>query len=147
MVVNITKLPRPHISEEKTATTLGSNATKNVRIPVKENFRGCRHCDFTGDLKKSGASQVVLVVKNLPANAGDTGDAGLIPGSERSLEAGNDYPLQYSCLENSIDRGTWWVTVHGAAESDTNKWLSCSSSLMDSGEIFHSTKPPFLLTV
>ena len=147
MVVNITKLPSPHISEEKTATTLGSNARKNVRIPVKDNFRGCRHRDFTGDLKKSGASQVVLVVKNLPADAGDTGDAGLIPGSERSPGAGNDYPLQYSCLENPMDRGTWWVTVHGAAESDTNKWLSCSSSLMDSGEIFLSTKPPFLLTV
>ena len=87
-MVDITKFPRPYISEEKTVPTLESNTTKNVRIPAKDNFRGCRHCDFTGDLKKSGASQVVLVVKNLPANAGDTGDTGLIPGSERSPGAG-----------------------------------------------------------
>ena len=58
------------------------------------------------------------VVKNLPANAGD---AGLIPGSGRSSGEGNGYLLQYSCLENPMDRGAWWVTVHGVAEeSDTN---------------------------
>ena len=57
------------------------------------------------------------VVKNLPANAGDTG---LIPGLGRSPEEGNGNQLQYSCLGNPIDRGTWWVTVHGTAkESDT----------------------------
>ena len=47
------------------------------------------------------------VVKNPPANAGDIGDAGLIPGSERSPGSGNGNPLQYSCLENSMDRGAW----------------------------------------
>ena len=47
------------------------------------------------------------VVKNPPANAGDIGDAGLIPGSERSSGRGNGNPLQYSCLENSMDRGAW----------------------------------------
>ena len=51
------------------------------------------------------ASQVMLVVKNPPANAEDTTDAGSIPGSGRSPEEGNGNPLQYSCLENSIDRG------------------------------------------
>ena len=57
------------------------------------------------------------VVKNLPANAGDMG---LIPGLGRSPEEGNGNQLQYSCLGNPIDRGTWWVTVHGIAkESDT----------------------------
>jgi len=55
------------------------------------------------------------VVKNSPANAGDTGDMGLIPRSGRSPGGGNDNPLQYSCLENSMDRGAWWATVHGAA--------------------------------
>ena len=59
------------------------------------------------------------VVKNLPANAGDTRDMGLIPGSERSLGVGNGNLLQYSCLENSMDRGAWWATVHGAAKSQT----------------------------
>ena len=55
-------------------------------------------------------SQVVLVVRNLPANAGDTRDVGLIPGLGRSPRTGNGNPLQYSCLENSMDRGVWWAT-------------------------------------
>ena len=50
------------------------------------------------------------VVKNLPANAEDTGS---IPGLGRSSGEGNGNPLQYSCLENSMDRGTWWARVHG----------------------------------
>ena len=49
----------------------------------------------------------------MPAKAGDAGDSGLIPGSERSTEEGNDNPLQFSCLENSMDRGVWWAKVHG----------------------------------
>ena len=57
------------------------------------------------------------MVKNLPANAGDAKDVGLIPGSGRSPGVGNGNPLQYSCLENSMDRGAWWATVHGAAKS------------------------------
>ena len=57
----------------------------------------------------------MLVVKNLPANAGD---AGSVSGSGRSPGGGNGTPLQYSCLENAMDRGTWWATVHGATESD-----------------------------
>ena len=56
------------------------------------------------------------VVKNLPANSGDTRDMGLIPGSGRSLGVGNGNPLQDSCLENSMDLGAWWATVHGIAE-------------------------------
>ena len=59
------------------------------------------------------------MVKNLPANAGDAKDVGLIPGSGRSPGVGNGNPLQYSCLENSMDRGAWWATVHGAAKSWT----------------------------
>ena len=53
------------------------------------------------------------MVKNPPANAGDEGDMGLIPVSGRSSGEGNGNPLQYSCLENPMDRGAWWVTVHG----------------------------------
>ena len=58
------------------------------------------------------ASQVVLVVNNLPANAGDVRDMGLIPGLGRSPGEGHGKPLQYSCLENPMDRGAWWATVH-----------------------------------
>ena len=57
------------------------------------------------------------VVKNLPANARDSGEAGLIPGSGRSLGEGNVNQLQYFCLENSMDRGAWQATVHGVTES------------------------------
>ena len=56
------------------------------------------------------------MVKNPPANAGD---AGSIPGLGRSPGGGNDNPLQYYCLENPMDRGGWWVTVHGIAKSQT----------------------------
>ena len=59
------------------------------------------------------------VVKNLPANAGDSGDVGLIPGSGRSPGVGNCNPLQNSCLEDSMDRGAWRAKVYGVARSQT----------------------------
>ena len=52
------------------------------------------------------------VVKNIPASAGDTGDKGSVPGSGRSPGEGHGNPLQYSCLENPMDRGAWEATVH-----------------------------------
>ena len=59
------------------------------------------------------------MVKNPPAKAGDAGYMGLIPGSGRSPGVGNHNPLQYSCLENPMDRGAWWATVYGGCkESD-----------------------------
>ena len=65
------------------------------------------------------------MVKNLPANAGNTGDKSSIPGSGRSPVGGNGDPLQYSCQDNPMDRGDWRATVHGAIkESDTTEWLS-----------------------
>ena len=65
------------------------------------------------------ASQEVQVVKNLPANAGDIRDTSLIPGSGTSPEGGHDNPVQYSCLENPLDRGAWQATVHAIAKSQT----------------------------
>jgi len=57
------------------------------------------------------------LVKNSPANAGDTRDVGSIPGLERSPGEGNGNLLQYSCLENPTDRGAWWATVHQITKS------------------------------
>ena len=59
------------------------------------------------------------VVKNPPANAGDARDTGSIPGSGRSSRVGNGNSLQYPCLENSMDRETWWATVHGVTKNQT----------------------------
>ena len=62
------------------------------------------------------------VVKNLPANAGVTGVMGSIPGLERSLGGGNGNPLQYSCLENPMDRGAWRAQTIGSQKS----WIRLS---------------------
>ena len=62
--------------------------------------------------------EVVLVVKSLPASAGDRRDLGLIPGLGRSPGEGNGKPLQYSCWENPVDRGAWPATAHGV----TKEW-------------------------
>ena len=68
-------------------------------------------------------------VKNPPANAGDARHTGSIPGSGRSPGVGNGNPLQYTCVENSMDRGAWWAAVHGITKSWTRlKRLSSSSS-------------------
>ena len=72
--------------------------------------------ELPGDV---GASQVALVVKNPPANAGDIRGTAWIPGSGVSPGGQQGNPLQYSCLENPMDRGAWWVTVHGIAQSRT----------------------------
>ena len=57
------------------------------------------------------------MAKNLLANARDVGDVGSIPGLKRSSEEGNGNPLQYSCLENSMDRGAWLATVHRVSKN------------------------------
>ena len=68
------------------------------------------------------ASPVAQLVKNLPTNAGASRDTGSIPGSRRFPGEGNGKPLQYSCLENSMDRGAWLAAVHGVTKSQI--WLS-----------------------
>ena len=65
------------------------------------------------------AFQLALVVKNPPANAGNARDISLIPGSGRSPGGGHGNPLQYSCLENPMDRGAQQATVQEGAESET----------------------------
>ena len=71
------------------------------------------------------------VLKNLPASAGVARDPGFIPGSRRSPGGGNGDPLQCSCLENSMDTGSWWTTVPGVTESDTTEQLSTDTNLVN----------------
>ena len=66
-----------------------------------------------------GASQVVLVVKNPPANVGDIRRTSLIPWLERPPGGGHGNPLQHSCLENPMDRGAWKAVVHGVTKNQT----------------------------
>ena len=76
--------------------------------------------DISTNVPSSGepwASQVELVVKNLPANAGDVRDVGSIPGLGRSLEGRHGNPFQYACLENPMDRGAWWATNYRVTKS------------------------------
>ena len=72
-----------------------------------------------------------VVVKNLPANAGDIRDMGLISGWGRASEEENGNPLQYSCLENPMDRGAWRATVHGITKS----WTQLSNLAVEKPQI------------
>ena len=71
---------------------------------------------------------MTLLVKDIPANAGDKSDVGSVPELGRSPREGNDNSLQYSCLEKPMDRGAWWATAHGVAKNWTRlKQLSLHS--------------------
>ena len=78
---------------------------------AERGVRGFVHCSW--------ASQVALVVKNLPASAGNMRDTGSVPGLGRSPAGGHDNPLQYSCLKNPMHRGAWRAMVHRIAKSQT----------------------------
>ena len=114
-------------------TEPGATAVKNTKFyPLGHQGTPCRifllkkgweaGCDFRFPLSTHWASLVAQQKKNLPAKAGDGRDPGAIPGSGWSPGEGNDNPLLCSCLGNPMDRGAWWSSVHGVAESQT--WLS-----------------------
>ena len=90
------------------------------------SYLHCRGVSFAHDCRFGDflmyifwASVVALEVKNLPVNAGDIRDIGLIPRSGRSSGRRNGNPLQYSCLENPMDRGSWWAKVYRVSKSRT----------------------------
>ena len=87
-------------------------ADKTDVISALESQSGIQKC-----LKSLGASQMELVVKSPPAKAGNERDLASVPGSGRSPGGGHSNPLHYSCLENPMDRGAWWVTVHRVTKS------------------------------
>ena len=94
------------------------NGEGQVRIP-EASLLSTLFGAFLGVLRGGGASQVTLVVNSLPANAGDTKDESLIPESVRAPGGGHGNLLQYSCLENPMDRGAWRAAVHGVTQSRT----------------------------
>ena len=97
--------------------TRNPRVTQGVRIPSSLKYTSQIRQEST--LKNGLPMWPSLVVKNSPANAGDTGDAGSIPGLGRTPIVGNGNSLQYFCLENSTDTGSWGVTVHGVTKSWT----------------------------
>ena len=95
-----------------------SDKNVNERMEVDNiyytTFNVCNTC-----IRLYWASQLALVVKNPALNSGGIRDMGLIPGLGRCPRRGHDNPLQHSCLENSMDRGAWWATVHRVPKSQT----------------------------
>ena len=99
-----------------------SPTSNHFRNTLVFSFKRCQKLTIT-------AFQVVLVVKNPPANGGNSRDVGLIPRSGRSCGGGHGNPLQYSFLENPMDRGVWQAMLHRVAKSQTQlKQLSVQTS-------------------
>ena len=95
--------------------------------------------NFKGKYLITGGFPGGSAVKNLPANAGDTGS---ISGSGRSPGGGNGNPLQYSCLGNPVGRGAWWATVHGVMkESDMTEQLNNNKHPLENAHVHASCGP------
>ena len=97
----------------------------SVSLLGKESACSAGDPGLTPGLGRSAGKRIGYLLQGFPggsevkASACNAGDLGLIPGSGRSPGEGNGNPLQYSCLENSMNRGAWWATVHRVAKSET----------------------------
>ena len=97
----------------------GDKRTDPMKAQKALNLKQCSLSGPRGDFQAFPLNiwfRASLVVRNPPATAGDTRDVGLIPGSGRAPVEGNGNSLQYSCLENPMDRGAWQATLHGVAK-------------------------------
>ena len=110
-IVKITKMGH----RDKFAHKLSKCHWKSAGLP--QTFNLFKKKKKSAKWNKNKASQVALVVKNPPANAGDIRDTGLIPGSGRSPTGENGNSLQCSCLENPMDRGAWRAVIHEVTKS------------------------------
>ena len=106
-----------HRYSRRAFTGMEFKATGKGSLLNSPNHWCLHHLMQISEFLASPHSQVALLVKNPPADAGDIRDMGSIPGSGRSPGGGHGNPLQYFCLENPMDRGAWWATVHGVAKS------------------------------
>ena len=103
---------------------LGFPQTSRPCVPFKE-LSSLKRAPFLLSIQASHGFPCWLHSKESTCNAGAVGDTGSSPGSERAPGGEYGHPVQYSCLENPMDRGAWWATVHRVAKSQTwLKWLS-----------------------
>ena len=116
----------PELLAESVSVTIGARAPSSYfSLPSGSSFLQGQQKIFSFQYAKTKLDRILpnsengSVIKNLPASTGDRGDAGSIPWSGRSSGGGNGNPLQYSGLDNPVDRGRWWAVVHGVAKSRT----------------------------
>ena len=103
------------------AQSLSYWTTSEVSVEISRDNISESALRLVGDCPRGGPSQVALVIKNLPVNAGDAGVRDSVPGLGRSRGGGHGSPLQYPFLDNPVDRGAWWAVLHRVSEPDKSE--------------------------
>ena len=117
---------------------------KRYIMHLHETFSLGSYCKKWFNVMIQRTSQMALVLKNLPASAGTVRDTGSILGLGRSPGGERSNSIQYSCLENPMDRGAWWTMVHRVPKSQTRlKWLSMHAYIMQKYYFYIWRKIPF----